>query len=120
MSLNVEADVSLQPFNTFGVATRARYLAQAHDDAEVAEALQAAKRLQLPLLVTHLQGTQLLHEARLPRPCAWVMGHEGQGVRQALVDRASLLLRIAQPGGEESLNVASAAAICLYASSIAR
>ena len=48
------------------------------------------------------------------------MGHEGQGVRQALVDRASLLLRIAQPGGEESLNVASAAAICLYASSIAR
>ena len=76
--------------------------------------------LQLPLLVTHLQGTQLLHEARLPRPCAWVMGHEGQGVRQALVDRASLLLRIAQPGGEESLNVASAAAICLYASSIAR
>ncbi len=51
MSLNLEADVSLQPFNTFGVATRARYLAYAHDDAEVGEALQAAKRLQLPLLV---------------------------------------------------------------------
>ena len=51
MSLNVEADVSLQPFNTFGVATRARYLAHAHNDAEVGEALQAAKRLQLPLLV---------------------------------------------------------------------
>ena len=51
MSLNLEADVSLQPFNTFGVATRARYLAHAHDDAEVGEALQAAKRLQLPLLV---------------------------------------------------------------------
>lgn len=51
MSLNVEADVSLQPFNTFGVATRARYLAHAHDDAEVGEALQAAKRLQLPLFV---------------------------------------------------------------------
>ena len=76
--------------------------------------------LQVPLLVTHLQGAQLLHEAALPRPCAWVMGHEGQGVQQGLVDRASLLLRIAQPGGEESLNVASAAAICLYASSIAR
>lgn len=51
MSLNLEANVSLQPFNTFGVATRARYLAHAHDDAEVGEALQAAKRLQLPLLV---------------------------------------------------------------------
>lgn len=51
MSLNLEAEVSLQPFNTFGVATRARYLAHAHNDAEVGEALQAAKRLQLPLLV---------------------------------------------------------------------
>ncbi len=51
MSLNLEAEVSLQPFNTFGVTTRARYLAHAHDDAEVGEALQAAKRLQLPLLV---------------------------------------------------------------------
>lgn len=51
MSLNLQTDVSLQPFNTFGVATRARYLAHAHNDAEVGEALQAAKRLQLPLLV---------------------------------------------------------------------
>jgi len=51
VSLNLEAEVSLQPFNTFGVTTRARYLAHAHDDAEVGEALQAAKRLQLPLLV---------------------------------------------------------------------
>ena len=51
MSLNLEAEVSLQPFNTFGVTTRARYLAHAHNDAEVGEALQAAKRLQLPLLV---------------------------------------------------------------------
>lgn len=51
MSLSLEAEVSLQPFNTFGVTTRARYLAHAHNDAEVGEALQAAKRLQLPLLV---------------------------------------------------------------------
>jgi TrmH family RNA methyltransferase len=29
---------------------------------------------------------------------------------------ASLKIRIAQPGGEESLNVAAAAAICLHAS----
>ncbi|MES2944638.1 MAG: RNA methyltransferase, partial [Pseudomonadota bacterium] len=30
----------------------------------------------------------------------------------------ALKVRIDQPGGEESLNVAAAAAICLYASSI--
>jgi TrmH family RNA methyltransferase len=36
------------------------------------------------------------------------------------MDRASLKVRIDQPGGEESLNVAAAAAICLYASALAR
>lgn len=79
-------------------------------------ALDALDALQIPLLVTHLQGRALLHQVQLPNPCVWVLGHEGQGVQQALVDRADLLLRIAQPGGEESLNVAAAAAICLHAS----
>ena len=58
----------------------------------------------------------LLAEAKLPMPCAWLMGHEGQGVSAALAERAAVHVRIAQPGGEESLNVASAAAICLHAS----
>jgi TrmH family RNA methyltransferase len=40
-------------------------------------------------------------------------------VQAALADRAALALRIGQPGGEESLNVAAAAAICLHASAIA-
>jgi TrmH family RNA methyltransferase len=44
------------------------------------------------------------------------MGHEGQGVSAALMARAQVSVRIAQPGGEESLNVGAAAAICLYAS----
>ena len=47
------------------------------------------------------------------------MGHEGQGVRESLMARATLQVRIAQPGGEESLNVATAAAICLHASATA-
>jgi TrmH family RNA methyltransferase len=46
------------------------------------------------------------------------MGHEGQGVGQELMDRASVHVHIGQPGGEESLNVAAAAAICLHASSL--
>jgi TrmH family RNA methyltransferase len=54
----------------------------------------------------------------LPFPCAWIMGHEGQGVRQSLMERAQVHVRIGQPGGEESLNVAAAAAICLHASAV--
>lgn len=81
---------------------------------------EAVAKLQVPLVVTLPHQGPWLHELTasksLPHPCAWVLGHEGQGVQPALIERAALSVRIAQPGGEESLNVAAAAAICLYAS----
>jgi len=76
--------------------------------------------LTLPLLATSSHQGEYLHKATLPWPCAWVLGHEGQGVSAALSARASTLVRIVQPGGEESLNVGAAAAICLHASAAAR
>ena len=76
--------------------------------------------LQVPLLVTSSHEGEWLHRAALPWPCAWVLGHEGQGVDAALAARAAHAVRIAQPGGEESLNVAAAAAICLHASGVSR
>ena len=76
--------------------------------------------LTLPIIVTSSHRGAYLHQAladqALPFPCAWAMGHEGQGVGAELEALASLHVRIAQPGGEESLNVAAAAAICLHAS----
>ena len=76
----------------------------------------ALEGLALPIIVTSSHHGLLLHQVRLPTPCAWAFGHEGQGVAPALQARASLAVRIAQPGGEESLNVAAAAAVCLHAS----
>ena len=78
--------------------------------------VSALAALRVPLLVTSSHGGDWLHEATLPWPCAWVLGHEGQGVSEALMARASQAIRIVQPGGEESFNVAAAAAICLHAS----
>ncbi|MES2185616.1 MAG: RNA methyltransferase [Pseudomonadota bacterium] len=75
--------------------------------------------LGLPLVVTSSHGGEYLHRTVLPSPCAWVLGHEGQGVSAGLEERAGLRIRIVQPGGEESLNVAAAAAICLHASAAA-
>lgn len=75
--------------------------------------------LQVPVIVTSSHQGSFLHQQPIPMPCAWAMGHEGQGVSDELMARASLTVRIEQPGGEESLNVAAAAAICLYASSLA-
>jgi RNA methyltransferase, TrmH family len=76
--------------------------------------------LQHPLAVTSSHQGDFLHELlsknELPALLNWALGHEGQGVCAALQERAALHVRIAQPGGEESLNVAAAAAICLHAS----
>jgi TrmH family RNA methyltransferase len=82
--------------------------------------LSDLEALALPLIVTSSHRGSYLHEAlqnkELPTPCAWALGHEGQGVSAELEAMARLHVRIAQPGGEESLNVAAAAAICLHAS----
>jgi TrmH family RNA methyltransferase len=76
--------------------------------------------LGLPILVTSSHQGQLLHDLvrrkSLPSPCLWVLGHEGQGASSVWFDKAFLKVKIEQPGGEESLNVAAAAAICLHAS----
>ncbi len=93
----------------------------AHFALDLIEGLDAEDlhALRVPLLAASAHATQVLHVAALPFPCAWVFGHEGQGIDAALAARCSMTLRIPQPGGEESLNVAAAAAICLYASRVA-
>lgn len=81
--------------------------------------LDALDALAVPCIATSSHRGEWLHRTRLPHPCAWLMGHEGQGLSAVLEARAGLQVRIAQPGGEESLNVAAAAAICLHASAAA-
>lgn len=90
----------------------------AHFGLRLVEGVDAAAlaALRMPLLATSSHAGQALHEVDLPWPCAWVLGHEGQGVSAELQQRCAMALRIPQPGGEESLNVAAAAAVCLYES----
>ncbi len=94
----------------------------AHFGLSLIESLDASvlDDLTVPLIVTSSHEGEYLHKQTLPWPCAWVLGHEGQGVDPQIAQRASLAVRIAQPGGEESLNVACAAAICLHASASTR
>jgi TrmH family RNA methyltransferase len=55
-----------------------------------------------------------LYAADLDGPLAWIFGAEGQGVRPDLLAAARLRVHIPMPGAVESLNVAAAAAICLF------
>jgi len=90
----------------------------AHFGLRLIEGLELAdlEALALPLVAGSSHAPAALHSLALPWPCAWVFGHEGQGVSAALLARCALRVRIPQPGGEESLNVAAAAAVCLYES----
>ena len=92
----------------------------AHFGLQLLEGIEpdALAVLEVPMVVTSSHEGGILGQTRLPTPCAWVMGHEGQGVSPVLMDKAAVKVRIAQPGGEESLNVAAAAAICLHFSSL--
>ena len=93
----------------------------AHFGLQLIEALEplALDVLSVPIIVTSSHQGELIQNLKLPNPCAWALGHEGQGVCAELMARAKVHVRISQPGGEESLNVAAAAAICLHASALA-
>ncbi len=111
----------------------------AHFSLRIVEAasIEQLKALQHPLAVTSSHLGQYLHElqaqallskneqstqalCRRMSDFAYIFGHEGQGVSQELESLAQANVRIAQPGGQESLNVAAAAAICLHASAAVR
>ena len=77
---------------------------------------EALVAIAMPLLGTSSHANAALATAPLPWPCAWIFGNEGAGMSRSLETRCALRLRVPQPGGEESLNVAAAAAVCLYES----
>jgi TrmH family RNA methyltransferase len=71
-------------------------------------------RVRVPVVATALDGAIDLYKAELPARCMWVFGHEGQGVAQELLDRATLKVVITHEPAVESLNVAMAATLCLF------
>ncbi|MGC5700394.1 UDP-N-acetylmuramate dehydrogenase [Pseudomonas sp. NFXW11] len=77
MSLDIQADVSLKPFNSFGVEVKAQLFAQAHADDDVREALAYCAERQLPLLVIG-GGSNLLLTADIQ---ALVLRMASRGIR---------------------------------------
>lgn len=96
---------------TLRAAMGAHFLLDIHESSDL-PAFLAAYRGQS--LATVLEDSDALHSLSLTGPVAWVFGNEGQGVRAEVAELASRRVRIPMPGKTESLNVAAAAAICLF------
>ncbi|WQG57474.1 UDP-N-acetylmuramate dehydrogenase [Pseudomonas sp. RTB3] len=93
MTLQVQAQVSLKPFNSFGIDVRAQLFAEAHGDADVREALAYAAAQALPLLVIG-GGSNLLLTQDI---CALVLRMATRGIR-VLQDDGSRVVIEAEAG----------------------
>ncbi|WP_285684966.1 RNA methyltransferase [Actinoplanes sp. NBRC 103695] len=62
----------------------------------------------------------LVDDGSLAAPTAWLFGSEAHGLSPELLAAADARVRVPLYGGAESLNLAAAAAVCLYASARAQ
>lgn len=90
-------------------------VARHRDTTTLVAALHAAG---LQVLATTAEGEVDLDDAEdmLAAPTAWLFGNEAHGLSQELATAADHRVRVPIHGRAESLNVATAAAVCLYAS----
>lgn len=85
-------------------------------ETDAGGAVSAIVDARLRVLATTVDGGTSLDDADLSGPTAWLFGPESHGLSTALAALAADRIRIPMSGAAESLNVAAAAAICLYQS----
>lgn len=83
---------------------------------DVAAALAALRTAGVRTLAADGSGTTLLPDADLGGPHCWVMGNEAWGLPEETREACDEVVRVPIHGRAESLNLAMAATICLYAS----
>ena len=82
----------------------------------IAVLLSRVRDAGLALLAADGSGQSLLGDVDLTGPHAWVMGNEAWGLESDVRDACDTVVRVPIHGKAESLNLAMAATLCLYAS----
>jgi len=90
------------------------------NESDAAAAVAAQSSAGLQVLATTVDGELSLDDAELTAPTAWLFGPEAHGLSPELAAMADHRVHIPMPGRAESLNISSAASICLYQSARAR
>lgn len=114
----VFTDASVDPYN--GKCVRASAGSLFHlpvtTGLPVAQAVQKLKDAGLRVLAADGAGEQTLDDVDLSGPTAWVFGNEAWGLPEEILRLTDEVVRVPIYGQAESLNLATAAAVCLYAS----
>lgn len=84
------------------------------DIVENVDLLPVVQESTIPVIATSSHARQTLYDLDLRAPVAWIFGHEGQGVSDALLACARWQMAIPHLGAMESLNVAACAAVCFF------
>lgn len=82
----------------------------------VGECVAACRTAGLQVLAAQADGSVSLDQAGLGGPTAWLFGNEAWGLPEPLSRLADRTVRVPMYGRAESLNLATAGAICLYTS----
>jgi TrmH family RNA methyltransferase len=122
----VFADASVDPYN--GKCVRASAGSLFHlpvvAGARLTDAVAAMREAGLRIVAADGRTGRSLDEpdvqARLAEPTAWMFGNEAWGLSPELVELADEPIAVPIYGRAESLNLAAAAAVCLYASARAQ
>lgn len=86
---------------------------------DVHEALAACSAAGLRTLAAHGYAETELDQVVFDTPVAWVFGNEAHGLPAAVLDEVDEAVRIPLYGKAESLNLATAAAVCVYTNAMA-
>ena len=92
-------------------AMGAHFYLDIHERVDLAA---VAKGYSGTLVATRQDAAQSLYDADLTGRIAFLFGNEGAGLSDSLLRAAGRIVAIPMPGGTESLNVAAAAAVCLF------
>ncbi|MDR1214201.1 MAG: RNA methyltransferase [Propionibacteriaceae bacterium] len=95
-------------------------VAQVGLDQALAGLRQAGLKLLAADAAADLDLDQLAAEGGLSGPVAWLLGNEARGLSEAARRASDQLVRAPMWGRAESLNLAAAAAVCLYATASAQ
>jgi TrmH family RNA methyltransferase len=90
---------------------------------DLAEVVEQAHAAGLDVLAADVKGDDLLAARAagvLARPTAWLFGNEARGLEDTSLGLADHVLKLPIFGRAESLNLATAASVCLYESAFAQ